>query len=254
MLVTGGSGTLGTLLTAALEHPEREVVALSRRPRAAGDRFTWRVGDLRTGAGLDSALEGVHTVVHCATSVSRADLDQTRRLTQAASAAGVAHVVYPSIVGVDRIGYRYYRAKLACEEHLAQSGLGWTVLRATQFHELIDRALGVLSRAPVVAVPSSTSFQPVAAVEVAARLAALVDGPPAGRVPQLAGPQVLAARELAASYLRAHGRRRPVIGVRLPGAVFAGYRRGDHLAPQDPTGRTTFDQWLAERAHRAVVS
>jgi hypothetical protein len=95
--------------------------------------------------------------------------------------------------------------------------------------------------------PAGTSFQPIEAGEVAARLAELATGVGAGRVPDMGGPEVRGAASLALSYLAARGRHRPVVPVRLPGAVFAGYRRGSHLAPDHAVGRVTFEGFLAER-------
>jgi uncharacterized protein YbjT (DUF2867 family) len=102
----------------------------------------------------------------------------------------------------------------------------------------------------VVPVPAATSFQPIDAAEVADRLASLAAGPPAGRVADLGGPQIRPAAELLRAYLDAAGRRRPVLPVRLPGAVFAGYRRGGHLAPDRAVGRRTWEEFLAEQVGR----
>jgi uncharacterized protein YbjT (DUF2867 family) len=96
--------------------------------------------------------------------------------------------VYVSIVGVDRIPYGYYRAKLATETVVEESGLPWTILRATQFHDLIRRIAGVLAKSPVVPVPAGVRFQPVDVHEVAARVVELATGTPAGRVDDMGGP------------------------------------------------------------------
>jgi uncharacterized protein YbjT (DUF2867 family) len=158
---------------------------------------------------------------------------------------GAPHLVYISIVGVDRIPYFYYRTKLAAERVVAGSGLPWTVLRTTQFHELVGRVYGGLSRSPVVPVPAGMRVQPVAAGEVAARLVELAGGAPTGRVEDMGGPAVRDAAELVRLYLRARRRRRAVVPVWLPGKAFAGFRRGYHLAPDHPTGRGTFEEYLA---------
>lgn len=232
-LVTGGTGTLGRLVVRGLHRARHAVTVLSRRPPCAAgtEAVDWVAGSLRTGEGLDGALEGVCTVVHGATSNTSADAELGRHLVSAAQRHGEVHLVYISIVGVDRIDYGYYRAKLATEQLLQDSGLPWTVLRATQFHELISRACTVLARAPVMVVPASTSFQPIAAAEVADRLVTLAAGSPAGRVRDLGGPEVLTARQLASLYLQARQQRRFVMPLALPGPVFAGYRQGHHLAP-----------------------
>lgn len=121
------------------------------------------------------------------------------------------------------------QAKLAADELIERSALPWTILRATQFHQLVLLVARGLARLPVVPVPAATSFQPIDAAEVADRLTALATGPPAGRVPDMGGPQIRTAADLLRTYLRMAGRRRPVLPVHLPGAVFAGYRQGGHL-------------------------
>jgi uncharacterized protein YbjT (DUF2867 family) len=63
----------------------------------------------------------------------------------------------------------------------------------------------------------------------------------------LGGPQVRSTQDLARAYLRASGRHRLVLPVRLPGPVFGGYRQGGHLAPERAVGRITFEEFLAER-------
>jgi uncharacterized protein YbjT (DUF2867 family) len=192
ILVTGGNGTLGRAVVARLLAGEHEVRVLSRRPRPASApaQVAWVTGDLVSGDHLADAVTGVDAVVHCASDPRRprVDVDGTRNLLRAARAAGTPHLVHISIVGIDRIPYRYYQAKLAAERLIQASGLGWTILRATQFHQLVLLVAHGLARLPVVPVPAATSFQPIDAAEVADRLAALAAGPPAGRMPDMGGP------------------------------------------------------------------
>jgi uncharacterized protein YbjT (DUF2867 family) len=257
ILVTGGTGTLGRALTRRLLDSGRHVRLLSRQPRPADAdlALNWVVADLTTGAGLESALRGAGTVIHCASDgrTPGADLEAANRLLAAAAGAhggpgGGPHLVYVSIVGVDRVPLRYYREKLAVEQLIERSGLPWTVLRATQFHQLLLSMLERLARLPVMPVPAGTSFQPVDVAEVAAQLVRLASGPPVGRAPDLGGPQVRATTDLARSYLRSRGRRRAVLPVRLPGRIARAYRAGGHLAPGHRAGGRTWDQFLAETA------
>lgn len=247
ILVTGGTGTLGRLVAARLA-PGVPVRVLSRRPAPAGnDPAGWATGDLRTGDGVDAAVSGADVIVHCATTLGKGDLQAARHLVGAARRAGSPHLVYISIVGVDRVPVGYYKAKLEAERQIEDSGLPWTVLRATQFHQLILRGCDLLARLPVLLVPAATSFQPIDAAEVAARLAELATGPPAGRVPDMGGPEISGAGDLARSYLDVRRRHRMVLPVRLPGAAFAGYRSGYQLAPDHAVGRVTFAEFLADR-------
>jgi uncharacterized protein YbjT (DUF2867 family) len=249
ILVTGGTGTLGRVVVQLLAERGEQVRVLSRRPApaapAAPGLAAWFTGDLRSGLGIDAAVAGTSVIVHCAT--GRGDVTAARHLIDAARRAGRPHLAYISIVGVDRIPVGYYKSKLEVERQVEASGLPWTVLRATQFHQLILRGCEVLAHLPVLPVPAATAFQPVEAGEVAARLAELATGPAAGRVPDMGGPEIRGAADLARNYLAVRGRRRRVVPVRLPGAAFAGYRRGDHLAPDHAVGRVTFAEFLAGR-------
>ena len=190
-------------------------------------------------------MAGADTIVHCATTNGAADVAVTRTLVDAARRAGTPHLVFISIVGVDRIPLGYYGAKLAAERVVEDAGLGWTILRATQFHDLVARLCRVQRRSPVTVSPAGTGIQPIDVRDVAARLVELATGPPAGRVPDLGGPEARDARDLARAYLRATGRRRVVVPVRFPGAVAAAYRRGHHLTVPRPG--TTFEEFLTER-------
>ncbi|TVZ91963.1 SDR family oxidoreductase [Streptomyces sp. BK340] len=241
ILVTGGTGTLGRLVTERLRADGHEVRVLSRhtRPYAV---------DLREGGpGLDEALDGVETVVHCASSPRGGDEQAADHLIAAARRAGVGHLVYISIVGVDRVPFGYYRSKLAVERRIEESGLGWTVLRATQFHDLVVTVVRGLAKSPVVLLPAGVSDQPVEVAEVADRLAESALAAPAGRVPDMGGPEVRTFDSLARACLRATGRRRPVLSVPLFGKTYRAFRSGGHLAPEQAVGKGTFEEYLARR-------
>lgn len=244
ILVTGGSGTLGRPVVEDLRGNGHRVYSLSRHP-SPKDPFSFAV-DLRTGAGLARAMRGVDTVVHCASTPTGGDIESATHLIHAAREAGVTHLVYISIVGVDQVPMGYYRDKYTVERALEVSGrggLGWTVLRATQFHNMIRRVCAGVARSPLMPVPD-VDVQPIDVGEVASRLAHLAAGDPAGRVPDMGGPRVESFPDLAQAYLDSVGRRRRILPLRLPGPTFAAYRAGLHLAPEHAVGRTTFEEFL----------
>lgn len=245
ILVTGATGTLGRRLVPRLLAGGHEVRALSRRPPPSGDdRVAWVTGDLRTGTGLMAALTGVDVVVNCA-SAQRGDVESARQLLDATARSGPPHLVHVSIVGVDRVPLPYYRSKLTVERLVEGSGQPHTILRATQFHDLVVTMFAAQHRLPALLVPARTSVQPVDAGDVADRLAELAAAGPAGRVADFGGPEVLDGVDLARRYLRAVGRRRPVLPVFVPGTIGRGYREGGHLAPDHTDGRLTFGRFLA---------
>lgn len=251
ILVTGGTGALGRHVVDRLQDAGQRVRVMSRRVGPAGDHA---VADLISGEGLDAALRGAVAVVHCATTMSGPkDVRATENLVAAAGRAGCPHLVYVSIVGVDRVPFGYYRGKLAAERLVEGGGVGHTILRATQFHDLLRVVMAGAARLPVMLLPG-LPFQPVYAGEVATRLAELATAEPAGRVPDMGGPEIRHAREFAESYLAVTGKRRPVLPVRLPGRTFRAYQRGEHLARDGATGRITFERYLAGLGDPARLS
>jgi uncharacterized protein YbjT (DUF2867 family) len=143
--------------------------------------------------------------------------------------------------------FGYFAAKLAAERVVADSGLPWTTLRATQFHDLLLRVARQLTTLPVVPVPAGVRFQPVDPGEVAARLVELALGTPAGLVGDLGGPRVYGVVELVRGYLRARHRRRRLVPVWLPGRAARAVRAGANLAPDRAVGHRTWEDFLAER-------
>jgi uncharacterized protein YbjT (DUF2867 family) len=254
ILVTGGTGTLGRPVVARLREAGRDVRVLSRRSCEGGEGIEFVRGDLATGEGIEAAVEGTEIIVHCAGS-AKGDEDKARRLVQAASRAGLRHLVYISVVGADRIPvasgidramFGYFASKLAAERVVADSGLPWTTLRAAQFHNLILMVAQQMARLPVIPVPAGFRFQPIDAGEVAARLVELALGAPAGLVPDMAGPRVYKMADLLRGYLRAnHRRRRPIMPLWLPGKAARAFRAGANLALDRAIGRRTWEDFLA---------
>jgi uncharacterized protein YbjT (DUF2867 family) len=253
VLVTGGTGTLGRLVVPRLLEAGCRVRILARRkqPEPAGVEFVR--GDLETGAGVDAALDGVHTVLHLAGS-QKGDGLKARTLVAAASGAGVSHLVFISVVGadrvpisssIDRMQFGYFGEKRAAELAVMESGIPWTVLRATQFHELGLQTLRLLSRGPVGFVFRGIRFQPIAAAEVAERATELTLGAPAGLVPHLGGPQALEMSQLMRSYLASIGRRAPIIPIPVMGGAGRAMKAGANLDLDRAVRGQSWEEFLA---------
>jgi uncharacterized protein YbjT (DUF2867 family) len=255
ILVTGGTGTLGRLVVPRLRDAGRDVRVLSRHSRDGGKGIEFVRGDLATGEGIDAAVAGTEIIVHLAGEM-KGDEAKARNLVRAASLVGTRHLVYISVVGADRIPvvsgidramFGYFASKLAAERIVADSGLPWTTLHATQFHDLLLKTVEQMAKLPVIPVPAGFRFQPIDPGEVADRLVDLALGAPAGLVPDMGGPRVYEMAKLVRGYLQARHMYRPILPIWLPGKAARAFRAGANLAPDRAVGRRTWEEFLATR-------
>ena len=231
LLVTGGTGRLGRPTVERLRGAGYDVQVLSRH---AGDGQV--VGDLRSGVGIRDAVAGVDTVLHLATRNGRGDVAPTRTLLEACRSAGVRHLIYTSIVGVDRIPLGYYREKLAIEGLMGGVGIPHT-MEPAQIHELVAGVFNAQRHLPVILAPRF-SLQPIATEDVATRLVELARAAAAGRVRDIGGPERLPAVELAVQWERAASVRRRIAPISLPAAPSPATRPGTTSCPARPTARS----------------
>src|SRR5919107_3002250 len=197
VLVTGGTGRLGQRLLGPLQGAGHTVRQMSRRGTGPGGVR----GDLATGRELGHATAGAEVVVHAASDPRgdpwQVDVAGTRRLVEAVDRERLRHLVYVSIVGVDRIPYGYYRAKFAAEQVLLASGLPVTLVRVTQFHDFVDFLLDTARRGPVLPVPMGWRVQPVDGGGGGAHATAVGGRPPPEGGVEDGGPEELTAADLA---------------------------------------------------------
>lgn len=254
VLVTGGTGTLGRLVVARLRAEGCDVRVLSRRHHESADGVDFVIGDLATGDGIERAVKDAGIIVHCAGS-PKGDQEKARHLVVATSQGGAPHLVFISVVGADRIPivgrldramFGYFGCKLAAEQIVATSGLPFTTLRTTQFHDAILTVARQMAKLPVMPAPAFR-FQPIDASEVADRLTQLCLRKPAGVVPDMGGPMVYPFADLLRGYLRATHRHRSVVPLRPPGKAARAFRAGANLAPDRAVGQRTWENFLAEQ-------
>ncbi|WP_172416811.1 SDR family oxidoreductase [Nocardia seriolae] len=257
MAVVGGTGTLGGHVVRELVARGHTVRVLSRSAPAepiAGTEH--HAVDLASGAGLDAALEGMYAVVdavsHRGLRSAPVMVEGVRTLLAAETRAKVGHHVEISIVGCEKVPFSYYRTKVAQERVVTQGPVPWMLLRATQFHDLIDEILGVGAKLGL-ALHGGMRFQPVDTAAVAARLADAVDAGPSGRVRDIGGPVAQTLGELADIRRRALGRTLVPLPVPPLGRVVRRVRDGALCL--DSAGETvSFDyaEWLRRRYSKPV--
>jgi uncharacterized protein YbjT (DUF2867 family) len=197
--VVGATGRVGKHAVELLEDRGHDVVAISRS----------RGVDVITGDGLSEALADVGCIIDTATGPSpeqeaAAEFFRTaaRNLQEAGARAGVERLVVVSIIGCDRFSAGYMVAKVAHEQAALAGPIPARILRAAQFHELVEQLLGWGTQGEVAHVPEMRT-QLVAARTVAEALVDLALTPPSAagsadnRVPEIAGPRVERLVEMA---------------------------------------------------------
>jgi uncharacterized protein YbjT (DUF2867 family) len=245
VVVLGGTGLIGSKTVPLLRRGGHDVVV-------AGPQTGVNV---LSGQGLDAAMAGAAVSIDLTNSPSfedRAVMEfftaAGRNILTAEAAAGIAHHVCLSIVGVDRTADSgYFRAKLAQEELVKRSRIPHTIIRSTQFLEFLDRIAASSADGDEVRV-SPGLFQPIAADDVAAMVASTAVAKPVNGIIEIAGPERAPFSTFVARYLRAIGDQREVVGD--PEARYFGARvETQSLVPLGTAqlGHVTLDAWVANR-------
>jgi uncharacterized protein YbjT (DUF2867 family) len=244
--VVGGTGTLGLPVVRELLARGATVRALSRNATMVPAGAAHHRVDLTTGEGLTDALAGVDAVLDAANSAKGAEevlVGGTRRLLAAEAAAGVTHHLAISIIGIDQVPLSYYRVKLAQEEAIESGPLPFSILRASQFHQLLDQAFAAAARFGVRPTGRAKA-QPVDPTVVAARLAQVALSGPAGRLPEIAGPQVETLAELSRAWATARGKHRLPLRIPAWGKMGKALAAGALCDTAAATPGETFEEWL----------
>ena len=239
--IVGGTGTLGRRVAAEMEARGHKVRVLSRHAPE------YRV-DLATGAGLAAALAGCDVVVDASNSSSRKPagilVDGSRRLLEAGAAAGVGHHVCVSMVGCDQVPMSYFRVKADQERVVSQGAVPWSIVRSTQFYELVGTVIAAAGRWRVLPMPRGV-LQPVACADAARAVADVAEGAPLKRCFTVAGPEVSEVRDLARTWRKVTGHRAALMAMPVPGTVGRALRSGALTVQRpDARGTTAFADWL----------
>lgn len=191
IVVIGGTGLIGSKVVAKLNAHGHEAVAAS--PNTGVNTLT--------GEGVAEALAGADVVVDASNSPSFAPDDvmeffttSTNTLLRAEAAAGVTHHVALTIVGTDRPqNIPYFAAKVAQEKLIRESGIGYSLVHATQFFEFLGSIADISTDGNTVRLPGGL-VQPIAADDVATAVARTAAGSPQGDI-EIAGPEVFGMDE-----------------------------------------------------------
>jgi uncharacterized protein YbjT (DUF2867 family) len=246
IVVIGGTGLIGSKLVDILRARGHEAVAAS--PNSGVNTLT--------GEGLDAALAGADVVVDVANSPSFADdavlaffTTSGHNLLAAARKAGVKHHVALSVVGTERLAQSgYFRAKIAQERLIRESGLPYTIVHSTQFFEFLGGIAASAGQADTITL-SPAFIQPIASNDVAAAVADVALGAPVNGIVEIAGPDRFRLADLVRDYLAAKQDPRTV-RADVHARYFGAELQDDTLVPHGEArlGAERIGNWLRAQA------
>ncbi|KGR84313.1 SDR family oxidoreductase [Lysinibacillus odysseyi] len=248
ILVTGSTGQLGSALLKQLKDLDYQVKITSRR-KPEGVDFTWVYSNLLTGEGLEEAVKDVDVIIHAATSpVKSSENIEVAGFEKLLSKLDHLKLfIYPSIVGIEEIPFKYYRLKYKAEELLKNSSVPYTIARASQFHSFVDSLLLSKSFFKRYIIPGRVKFQSVDVNDFAKHLIDLVNKGPQGKLDDFCGPDIMTLREMAELKIKINNEANTVLSIALPGKLYNSLVEGKNTNPLQRKGIITYEEHLRNK-------
>lgn len=249
VLVTGGTGLLGKEVVDQLLSINYGVTVLSSKKIATVPAGVQLVkGDLASNRGLQEATENADIIIHCASNpkdTQSVDIKGTQNLLNAVNKDKTLHFIYISIINVDKSNYAYYQTKIRVEQMIAASGIPFSVLRTTQFHNYVLSILKTFDKKNgTLAIPDGMHFQSIEVKEAATLLVDLAQREPVGLVRGVGGPELLKFEEMVKTYLHVLSRTDELKVRPLQSEEYDRYRSENNTWPTNSYGRVTWEAFL----------
>lgn len=246
ILITGGTGLLGKAVCQILDGKSVPYQIATHQMQAPGDSVFM---DLRTGEGMDQAVRNKKVILHLASDKKHPDYDVsgTIRLIDSIQKQGLSiHLIYISIVGVEELPMPYFKQKAQVEQIIVQSGLPYSILKATQFHEYVDNALSSFFRFGVGLLPKNILVQPVSVPVVADMMVDLCFGNPTYQIQSIGGPEVLTIEDIVTQWQQARQQSKKYISFSLWGKAGRKLKRGVLTCPKNKKAGENWSSWLQD--------
>ena len=251
ILITGGTGSLGQQVSRLLMECGYNTTILSTRDKPGIRYFnSIKKGNLNDPESLDRALNGIDTIIHCASNSGdyiMTDIEGTVNLLKAAVREDIRHLIYISIAGVDKSQFPYYKAKLKAEQFIMKSVTPWSVIRATQFHDFVlNRLIKVFDkgRGSILTIPSGMRFQSIDAGEVAEKIVNRFKSGPSFKTEITGGPMIMEFEKMTRVYLDKLGRDDKIQIMDFDNDLYRLFSSGVNLCPEFNAGKRTWEEYL----------
>ncbi|MCA1065049.1 NAD(P)H-binding protein [Rossellomorea aquimaris] len=249
ILVTGSTGQLGSTLLKQLKGSDYKLKITSRRkPNEIGDS-EWVYSDLSSGEGLEEAIKDVYVIIHAATSpIKNSEMVEVTGFKEFLSKMKhIKHLIYPSIVGIDEIPFKYYKQKYQAENLLRSYSIPHTIVRATQFHHFVENLFLSKPLCKRYIVPGKVKFQSVDVCEFANHLIGLVEKNPQGRADDFGGPEIMTLKEMAELKVKINHETNKVLSIPLAGKLYKSISEGKNTNSNRKAGNITFGEYLSNK-------
>ena len=252
ILITGGTGKLGQELSKQLINKGFKVNILSSKVNPDIQYYSKiYTGDLTEVSSLKDAVLNSDVIIHCASNPRNSkmvDIDGTKNLLKIAHLKKLKHFIYISIVGVDKSKFPYYQSKFEAEKMIQESNLPWSILRATQFHDMIlNRFIKPFDGKPgPLKIPQGMQFQSIAIEDVANKLVSLSIRPPKNIIETIGGPEIYTIEEMTQIYLDTLNMDNKIEPEIYDEEIYDLFRSGVNLCPDYTLGKTTWKDFLLE--------
>ncbi|RFS16510.1 SDR family oxidoreductase [Emticicia sp. C21] len=251
VLITGGTGTLGQEISRQLIKKGYVVNILSSKEKPEIAFFTNVIqGDLTDITSLTEAVESSEIIIHCASNPRNAqvvDIEGTKNILSLLNSDNCRHFIYVSITGVDKSDYPYYQIKHTVERLIEASGISYSILRATQFHDLVlYRIIQVLDQGigKPIQIPANMQFQSIDKIDAAASIVALAACQPTNNIATIGGPEVLTLESMIQSYFVQLGRNEVIEYIKPSLAFHQVFTTGINLCPENAVDGIRWEEYL----------
>jgi uncharacterized protein YbjT (DUF2867 family) len=202
-----------------------------------------------SGEGLEEAVKDVDVIIHAATSPMKNSkiIDVSGFDVFLSKLQNIKQFIYPSIVGIEDIPFKYYRHKCEAEELLKKSSVPYTITRATQFHSFVDHLLLSKPLFNRYIIPGDIKFQSVDTGEFANHLIGLIDMGPQGEIDDFGGPEIMTLREMAELKIMINNEPNKVTSLSLPGNLYKALLNGKNTNHHQRIGKVTFEEFLRNK-------
>ncbi len=228
ILVSGASGNLGKCLTTILDREGLHYHITTRKKVQSGEKVLYL--DLQTGEGIDNGCVGKKIIFHLASGTKKADRStdvlSVQKLIGASLKNKVSHFIFISIVGIEKVPIKYYKFKVEAENIIKSSGVPYTILRATQFHEFIDNMISTFLKYKIGPLQMNGKNQPIETSVVAEKMFDIYKNGPINNTLEIGGPQVLDFRHLSTSWQKYTHKKKMIIPIPTVGKALSAIRTG----------------------------